>query len=224
MFKVLGIIFIVSISFFYIWAQYFHTPIFSFIVSFVQGFHVTPSLTSCIAPAVQGWHINFYVYIIFIFSTLFIILSEKHFLRPKKIFFVGISLFFIYFSIQSYYYVYDFLRKDVLVSLLSSQEKKKIIFGSPFEFSRLCKSVLKGRHSAKLITDIDLSSSEGMFRHRQLSYFLFPIDIRVKPQYQPIDTYVAFYKKNAAEYIPDGFKIIFERGDNFLLAVKERRN
>ncbi len=89
------------------------------------------------------------------------------------------------------------------------------------DFSLFCKSILPGKHTAQLITDLDFNKDfPGLFTTWVLGYFLYPIDIKNIREGEPKDCLIIFMKKDPYQNIPVDYKVI-GKFNNHLLAIKK---
>jgi hypothetical protein len=103
------------------------------------------------------------------------------------------------------------------------KERYPPLLKDPYAYALFCQEHLSGKHSADFISDMDVSRDPGMYVHRALVYFLYPIDIR-NIRRKPADSLIIFEKNNPIQSVPDGFKIVgFFNGRN-VFAIKQEIN
>ncbi|MBF0593929.1 MAG: hypothetical protein HQL22_03065 [Candidatus Omnitrophica bacterium] len=106
-------------------------------------------------------------------------------------------------------------------SPLSVSDKRVMMFGDSFFFSAYVTKLLPGPRSARLITDINLHEGDGWGVHDRLTYYLYPIDIRVENGQCQDNTLIFFHKANAIKLLPPGYKVIFRPDEANIVAVRE---
>jgi len=74
------------------------------------------------------------------------------------------------------------------------------------------------RYTCQLLTDMDISQDPGMLKHRMLSYFFYPVDLRNVHGQEP-NCIFAFDKDKAASHVPPEYVIIKKWDDRHLLAI-----
>ncbi len=103
------------------------------------------------------------------------------------------------------------------------EERRQPLLREISRFAQYCQEKLPGRHNAQFLSDLDLSNDPGMFIHRVLAYYLYPIDIRDIRQW-PKDSLIIFYKKEAAQHIPEGYKLLGQTNEYNAVAIKSGEN
>jgi len=92
-------------------------------------------------------------------------------------------------------------------------------FGKIYDFANYCKKLLPGTHQANVITDIDKESAAWEYAHAELSYFLYPINIKTYQGSEP-EVIVIYSKDDPLKSVPENF-LAFEQFDSkSLIAVK----
>ncbi len=143
----------------------------------------------------------------------------KLYMRDAAAVLLTVSLVIV--SCQTAGHVRWFSKNVVHYSGMEETEKKRLIMGIPFEFARLCKMHMRdGYYNGRLITDMNLSTSQGMTLQRRLAYYLLPIRIRFNPERQE-DYLIYFDKRNAEDLLPDDYVPRLKIGERFLFAVRE---
>ena len=92
-------------------------------------------------------------------------------------------------------------------------------FKKVYDFAQFCKIRLPGQHNAELITDLDTSQDPGMFLHRALAYYLYPIDIRDIRE-RDKELLIAFEKKNVIHNVPQGYHLIGAWDNDNIVAIR----
>lgn len=140
--------------------------------------------------------------------------------QQSMFFVLCILLFFVSMvQLNNFYYYYDFEKR--MYGGKSIEEKKaQIYYGLPYNYSVFCHQYIPGYKNAQLITDLDINQDPGMFIHRLLAYYLYPIDIRKIRQNEP-DYLLFFMKENAKDFVPDNFQIIAELSKKSLIAKRK---
>lgn len=100
------------------------------------------------------------------------------------------------------------------------EQKQKMIFGYAYTFAKEVRRKIPGEHVAQIITDLDLNRDAEMTLHRQLCYFLYPINVRSHPEDQFPDVLIFLGKKNALQAIPPGYEMILRHDDENMVALK----
>lgn len=93
------------------------------------------------------------------------------------------------------------------------EKNKDLVGGLAFKLAEYCKKNLPGHHSSEFVTDQDITKPLEMTRHRQLAYYLYPIDIR-NIRGEPHDSSLEFIKKNADSSEPFDSVSIHLKGKN----------
>ena len=106
-------------------------------------------------------------------------------------------------------------------SAQSTDEVYTKTLGGVYLLPKHTKSLLPGYHRAKLITDLDMTKDPGALYQRELSYFLYPIDIRNIYSKKPFDTVLIFFKENVENHIPDGYQLHHIFNDKNIIAIKK---
>ncbi|MBF0505063.1 MAG: hypothetical protein HQL14_08185 [Candidatus Omnitrophica bacterium] len=104
---------------------------------------------------------------------------------------------------------------------MSAVEKRARLFGEPYVFSLQATHLLPGRHSARLVTDINLQEGDGWGINDRLAYYLYPIDIRIHSGTGKEDVLIYFHKDKAVQFLPKDYKIIFKPSDIDLVAARK---
>ena len=118
----------------------------------------------------------------------------------------------------------DYLKScSKIIGKGTTAEKDREIFGTPYRYAVLCRDLLPGEHTGRLVTDMDTGRDPGMFDSRILAYFLYPIDIRKIRGDKPADVLLIYEKKDADKYVPDDYRIIESFDPGYLLAVKKSK-
>jgi len=91
--------------------------------------------------------------------------------------------------------------------------------GKPFRIASFYKSQIQGPLNTAFTTDLDLSKDPGMLMHRSLAFYLYPIDIR-QIRNGKTDSWIAFEKENAAQFVPEGYTIAVQYDPKNLIAVR----
>ncbi|MGE0266946.1 MAG: hypothetical protein AB7S78_00640 [Candidatus Omnitrophota bacterium] len=99
-------------------------------------------------------------------------------------------------------------------------QKQDMIFQFAYTFARDVRRKIPGEHIAQIITDLDLERSAEMTLHRQLCYFLYPINVRSHPQDAVPDVLVFLGKKNALQAIPPGYELVHRYDDENMVAKR----
>ena len=96
------------------------------------------------------------------------------------------------------------------------------MIGPIYDYAVLCRQYFKDGHQrGRLMTDIDLSTEEGMTLHRRLAYYLYPIMIRSYQDAENPDYLIYLHKKDAVNAVPHGYVINFKINDNNLMATRK---
>lgn len=110
---------------------------------------------------------------------------------------------------------------------MTLSEKKIHFLGLPYIFSSFCKQHLPGKHSAELISDLDMTREDGRdaFAHGSLVYNLYPIDAANISGRDP-DCLVIYSKKKP--FIParllERFPEIHILGAYYALALPKKKD
>lgn len=99
-------------------------------------------------------------------------------------------------------------------------QKQAMIFEYAYTFSKDVRQKIPGAHVAQIITDLDFTRDAEMTLHRQLCYFLYPINVRSHPDDAVPEVLIFLGKKNAAQAVPPGYEVIHRYDDENMVAVK----
>ncbi len=188
-----------------------------------------PSQNICIPPQIGELNIQIFwcFFIIFLSLTSFLLYkilknNGKNVSFPKIINNICVAYILIIALLQQISRD-NFLRKQFhYLKGKTTQEKYISIAPSFYHYVEEVKNLVKGRHTATLLTDKKQDKDPYMFFHRALSYYLYPtISFRYKNNSKE-DSIILFYKKNPLNYIPKEYKLIFASPDyNFIVAIKK---
>ncbi len=151
-----------------------------------------------------------------IISIIFICTKNKP-EALKKIFVTGIIFLTILTLINSTAFMRSILYFHLPQLFKSPEETKKILFGWTYSFAKDAKEKWPGYHRVELQSDLDFSLPEPMTIHRQLAYFLYPIDIRVHPKDRPTEGILFLEKKVIPENLASEDMIVFYGKNLFLI-------
>lgn len=214
-----------AIALFYFIAIQQNIDVKDLIPQYVGGFYI-PHYNSCLSRNIGKININSYFYLIIFFSVLTLVLfrnflwkSHPH-LKPtdeiQRIIIIvlgGMMIFQTMNQIQYFAAKFNTYHGKNIEARLFSPLKET------YDFARYCQQKLPGRYNAELITDIDTSKDPGMFTHRALAYYLYPIDIR-NIRKGPQNCLIGFKKRDAATHIPQGYEIIGSTNKDNILAIR----
>jgi len=141
----------------------------------------------------------------------------------RNIFTVGLIMLVLSVLFQTVYQINHYFKDDLKLLRVPLTTKKTGIFKTPYEFAVNAKKTVTGSRSAELITDMNINRGGGATAYHSLAYFLYPIDIKVRPAYEPVDTCIMFYKKNAVKYVPEGFYPVYRSGDMGVVAIRKEK-
>src|SRR3989338_2900930 len=199
------------------------------IVQFLNGFYI-PNYNFCPVGKIAGWNIMLCVYIlIFLSAATFVILkvifwkSRGDFqLAPtlKHLMFLFLVLVIAFQTInQAKYFVamhQEYHGKTI-------EERRQPLLREISRFAQYCQEKLPGRHNAQFLSDLDISNDPGMFIHRALAYYLYPIDIQGIRQ-GPKDSLIIFHKKITAQHIPEGYKLLGQINEYNAVAIRSSKD
>lgn len=89
-------------------------------------------------------------------------------------------------------------------------------------FAQYCQERLPGQHNARFLSDLDLSNDPGMFIHRALAYYLYPIDIRDIRKGDKDSLII--HKANAVQHIPEGYTLVGQWNEYAAVAIKSQES
>ena len=96
------------------------------------------------------------------------------------------------------------------------------MFRMTYKYAQKVKSCFPDVYlEAQLISDLDFSTAENMHIHRALAYFLFPLNVRSHFLEGEPKILFFFRKRNALNYIPDGYAVQVTFDPDNLIAVKK---
>ncbi len=156
------------------------------------------------------------------------IAQHKFFRQEEKIrvsvYHAAIFVWIVFFALATVWSLISqtkfFSNHYQIFSRKTLSEKQEYIFKNLYRFPHMISQDFPGRYRAELITDIDTTKDPGMFAHRAVAYFLYPIDIRGIRSPEPLEARIMVDKENAEDFIRDGFVIDFRYSDSFVIAFK----
>jgi hypothetical protein len=214
-----------GITLFYFIALQQNRDIRTLAVQYLNAFYI-PHHNSCLSGNIGRFNINLYFYLVIFFSILTFVLFRKSFwkshphLKPadgiQRIIIIVFGGMMIFQTMnQTQYFTAEFKTyygKPLEARLLGPLKET-------YDFARYCKKLLPGAHNAELITSLDTSKDPGMFTHRALAYYLYPIDIRGIHQGEK-NVLIGFKKKGILNHIPKGYQLISSTDESNIIAVK----
>lgn len=162
-----------------------------------------------------GYDLSLYFYLIFfVIICFFSFFRKKMSIRLSSLMIT--TAFIMYFVITTWQMIGQGSFLKNMMNIYSQKTLSEKYLASSFAirnayiYSQLAKKEIQGRHSAKLITDMDTSREPGMFMHRTLSYFLYPsFDIRGIRGREENPAFLIIYEKDDIFDISlDGYEII----------------
>jgi len=203
----------------------------------------SPNLNLMFVNEIGDINVNIAVLYLIVFASIIIKLRRRikskgeYFGRNgsyQASFLVSVIIIILLASIQTFNYIRYFHTQHQAIKNKTVEEKKVMIFGDLYEFSEFCKKLLPGRHSGRLITDMDLNNTTGAHDHIVLTYNLFPITIQYNPRQrrlflkyvvgpsepEPTNVLVVYQKKNPKKSVPKNFSIIGYFDESSLLAIR----
>lgn len=183
-------------------------------------------------PIVFGGNALSIFYIAWIIFVIIMIVRYQFSRRNKKarvsvyhaVIFAWV-VFFVVTTILSLISQAIFFRNHYQIfSQKTLSEKQEYIFENLYRFPQMISRDFPGHYRAEWITDIDTTKEPGMFAHRAVAYFLYPIDIRGIRSPEPFEARIMMDKENAEDFLRDGFVIDFRYSDSFVIAFKGDRD
>jgi len=100
---------------------------------------------------------------------------------------------------------------------MTLEQKRDFIFAlDSYQYTKIVKESLHGRHKALLITD---SNKELLIDYYLIKYFLYP-NIQMVDSNQSADTLLIFNKDDPVSEVPENFQIIGKRNSRNIIAIK----
>ena len=215
---------IFSFSILFIYLAYKHHINYSDLFAELLLLFYLPHHNNCYSGII--FHTPLYL-IIYIGLLLFLILiqlcSSCKILKGSTKNMIITGLFFYFFIIISFQTTNQFFyfAKDIknnqnknLPNRLAKPER------TIYFFAESVKHTLPQKSSAELITDMDINKEPGMYYHRLLSYYLYPVDIR-RIRKQPLDYLILFEKNDAPQHVLRNYKTLVQLSPTSLIAQKE---
>ena len=198
----------------------------------IQSFYI-PGHNTCQAGTIGNLNVYIYVYVLIVFTSLGGYFScrlihrrlkaSKHLSMRGSFLLTSCIIFFLISTFQCLAQTKLIIQKFYdLAAASSAKERLPLRLKQPYQFAISCQKLFPGVHRGDLITDMDLTKDPGMFIHRALAYYLYPIDIRSVYPNRPKDCVIIFLKKNPEAQVPADFEILFRFDDSSLLAVKKK--
>jgi hypothetical protein len=216
-----------SLSFLLILSLIVWTPPLKLLSQFLNSFRSFHPNITIPSHAISGINAIIYLYLFFIYLFIIFILIKlfskhiKDVSLPSIVLHCAVITFSVLTIFQAAGLFKNYLIDYQIFANKSLDQKNQIIESNhSYAFAQFCHTILPGRHTAKLVTDLDLSRDPGMFIYRQFAYYLYPIDNR-NIRNEPVDTLIIFIKNNARKNIPDNFQIIGTFNKNNLIAIKK---
>jgi len=136
---------------------------------------------------------------------------------------IGIIGLLLFTGIQQVRRIDYFIYEKSKLSGKSTDEKIFSLFGSKYQFPKICQKILNKPHQCKLITDLDLSRDPYMFSQRLLSYYLYPkLSMRFDNK-SPVDCLVLYSNKNVLNEVPENYRVLVTAENaNYILAIRNK--
>jgi len=163
----------------------------------------------------------FFIMALMMFLSNFLLKDKKNFFERLLIIFFAI---FILIDIKQTIIRTMYAKKLLISSFYTSMEDRITnIFQDVYLFARTCRKLFPKRQDAILLTDIDIRKEEGFGIYDRLSYYLYPIDIRLhnKKNLNDVTLLIAYKKNNALEILPSNFTIKYKATTNNFKAIKK---
>lgn len=207
------------------------------IAQFLNGFYI-PHHNFCPVGKIAGWNIMLCVYtLIFLSAATLVILKIPVYCRNKIISWKSrddfqlaptikhlMSLFLVLvIAFQTMNQAIYFIALHQKYHGKTIEKKRQPLLKEISRCAQYYQEKLPGRHNAQFLSDLDISKDPGMFIHRALAYYLYPIDIRGIRE-GPKDSLIIFYKKEAGQHIPEGYKLIEQINEYNAVAIKSGDN
>ncbi len=162
-----------------------YTTFWSVWIYFVGSFYYRPHANIFYSAPIFGIHTYSYLYVILAAGVLIVKFLSDMFLEffgkvsiSRIILNVSVALFICVMALQITAHFSYFQREWRLFDGKTIEQKNAIISGEVYSFANFCKKHIEQDASVELVTDLDLSRDPGMLNHRQLAYYLYPIDLR----------------------------------------------
>lgn len=190
-------------------------------------FFFLPHINNFRPGVIAGRNVNHLFYYIVVAATLIVSALQWKFFRKDqpvnglKTFFITAFSVYVLMTLCQTVSLYRYFAADIRQFYGRPVEDRcRYLYGHIYLYARACRQVLPGKHTAELVTDMDMSRDPGMFSHRALAYFLYPIDIR-GIRGEPPDCLVIFRKQDARSHVPPGYEVVLPYDGQSLLAVKK---
>jgi hypothetical protein len=194
----------------------------------LSSYLFNPDATFCAPMYLSGRNVNYYFYTAVIL-TVFVVLGFKKFMNVefgsldvKDIILITV---FIAFLFLVFFHVVSRARYWVRFKKIyygrSVHDKYSFMVDDIYHFANMARRSLPGKHKAQFITGMDISKDPGMAKKRVLRYFLYPIQISTAGESEENDCVLIFSKKDALQYVPEGYKVIEIFDEDSLIAVKD---
>ena len=189
-----------------------------------------PHYNNCTFGNIEGANVTPYIYCIIVISTISIHCFRAKIFKPQPpaglmhiLKQVTFATFCIILALQITGQVKHLAFEHKNYAIRPADERYPGSLRTLYDCGTFFRKILPGKHSAKFISDMDISREPGMFMHRAIAYYLYPIDIRNIRQ-EPDDSLVIINKNNPAQSIPDNFRILGTVNQKHFLAIKLRDN
>lgn len=195
-------------------------------LSFCVAKIYSPNPNICPSPLVGKINLTVLFYAIASSCALLTIIAES----PPVIFRVKEKTFLIYLRAMAASFCLYMLFQTVGQSLAWNKtwhylrgkplsQKSEALYGQAHFFARRVRRILPGRHVARVISDLDFNLEPHMATRGLLAYLLYPIDINGIIQGET-DCLLFYEKVDAAQSVPEGFRILEQFNDCNLVAVR----
>ncbi len=130
------------------------------------------------------------------------------------------GLFVCLTAVQFLMHSAHFERESAIYAGKSLEEKQRMLFRQAYEYAAGIRRQYPGPRNARIFTDLDLGGYEEMTLHRQLCYFLYPVNVRALPEGAPADLLIYLEKDPAGTDIPAGYVRGYRYNERNFVAVK----
>lgn len=199
------------------------------IAQFLNGFYI-PHYNFYPVGKIAGWNIMLCVYILIFLSAATFVILKIIFWKSRDDFQLAPTIKHLMFLFLVLVIAFQTMSQArYFMAIFGKYQGKKIedrrqpLLREISRFAQYCQEKLPGRHNAQFLSDLDLSNDPGMFIHRALAYYLYPIDIRDIRE-GPKDSLIIFHKKEAVQHIPEGYKLLGQINEYNAVAIKSRDN
>ncbi|MCD4780308.1 MAG: hypothetical protein K8S27_07155 [Candidatus Omnitrophica bacterium] len=102
---------------------------------------------------------------------------------------------------------------------LNTGQKYQKVLGDKYSFSQFVHQQLPAESTVGILSEKNLSSAQWMTAHRQLAYFLYPLDMR-EVRKEEINAYIIIGTTDPERMIPEGYQLTGTFNKDNIVAIR----